>query len=169
MYETQKELDVLQRLLDDSHRGAGSHLRSVITDDRRLRAGELSERLHGMCLLVLATASADARPVAGPVDGYFLHGEWYCSSARKSVRVRLLATRPAVSAVHLPGEEFAVSVHGVAELFELADPRRGVFRQAMLDHHLPLQGPDFETWLDSVDPVGIRIVASKMFVFSQRS
>jgi hypothetical protein len=35
----------------------------------------------------------------------------------------------------------------------------------MLDHYLPLQGPDFEEWLEGMDAVGARIVADKMFTF----
>jgi hypothetical protein len=80
--------------------------------------------------------------------------------------MRHLAARPAVSATYLAGEELAVTVHGRAELFELADPARGELRQAMLDHYLPLQGPEFETWLDDIDPVAARIAAEKMFIFA---
>ena len=36
----------------------------------------------------------------------------------------------------------------------------------MLDHYLPLQGPEFETWLGRSDPVGARIAAEKMFTFA---
>jgi len=80
--------------------------------------------------------------------------------------MRHLAARPAVSATYLAGEELAVTVHGRAELFELADPARGELRQAMLDHYLPLQGPEFETWLDDLDGVAARIAAEKMFIFA---
>src|ERR1700738_5010058 len=59
------------------------------------------------------------RRLAGPVDGYFLHGTFWFSSGRNSVRMRHLAARPAVSATHLPGEELAVTVHGRADLFEV--------------------------------------------------
>jgi hypothetical protein len=119
-----------------------------------------------MRLLVLATVTADGRPLAGPVDGYLLHGSFYFSSGRGSVRMRHLATRPACSATHLPGEEFAVTVHGRAEVFEVADPAHGELRQAMLDHYLPLQGPAFETWLDHENALGARIQAEKMFTFA---
>jgi hypothetical protein len=79
--------------------------------------------------------------------------------------MRHLAARPAVSASHLPGEQLAVSVHGRAELFELASPSGAELRQAMLDHYLPRQGPEFETWLDHLDALGARIEAEKMFTF----
>jgi nitroimidazol reductase NimA-like FMN-containing flavoprotein (pyridoxamine 5'-phosphate oxidase superfamily) len=169
MLETPEELDSLQQILDRSAAGAGPHLRDIITDDRRLSAAQLSEKLQGMRLLVVATVTADGRPLAGPVDGYLLHGSFYFSSGRNSVRMRHLAARPAVSATYLPGEELAVTVHGRAELFDVNDPSRGELRQAMLGHYLPLQGPAFETWLDQADAVGARIAADKIFTFSQNS
>jgi hypothetical protein len=163
--ETPEELDVLQRLLDSSAAGAGTHLRNIITDDRRLSAVQLCGRLAGMQLLTVATVTGDGRPLAGPVDGYFLHGSFYFSSGRESVRMRHLAARPSVSATHLAGEQFAVSVHGRAELFEVNDPARGELRQAMLDHYLPLQGEAFRAWLDQADALGARIEADRLFTF----
>jgi Pyridoxamine 5'-phosphate oxidase len=165
MGETPDELEDLQRLLDDSAAGAGPHLRGIITDDRRLNAAELSRRLQGMCLLVVATTTRDGRPLAGPVDGYFLHGSFYFSSGRESVRMRHLATRPAVSATHIPGDHLAITVHGRAELFELSGPDGAELRQSMLDYYLPRQGPEFETWLDDLDAIGARIRAEKVFTF----
>jgi hypothetical protein len=31
---------------------------------------------------------------------------------------------------------------------------------------VPRQGPEFETWLNQVNPVGARIAAEKMFTFA---
>jgi hypothetical protein len=165
MLETPEELRRLQALLDASMASAGPHLRAIISDERRLSAGELVDRLHGMRLLVLATVTADGRPLAGPVDGYFVHGTFWFSSGRDSVRMRHLAARPAVSATHLPGEELAVTVHGRAERFTLDAPDFADVRQAMLDEYLPKQGPSFEDWLDNPDALGARIVPEKMFTF----
>jgi len=169
MLETPEELGNLQRLLDRSMAGAGDHLRGIITGERRLSAADLAGRLQGMRLLTVATVTADGRPLAGPVDGYFLHGTFWFSSGRNSVRMRHLAARPAVSATHLPGEELAVSVHGRAELVELRDPAAGELRQAMLDWYVPRQGPEFESWLDALDAVAARIEPAKMFTFSMES
>jgi nitroimidazol reductase NimA-like FMN-containing flavoprotein (pyridoxamine 5'-phosphate oxidase superfamily) len=166
MLETPEEMDRLQQLLDRSAAAAGPHLRGIITGDRRLSAARVCEILQGLRLLVVATVTADGRPLAGPVDGYFLHGSFYFSSGRDSVRMRHLAARPAVSATYLPGESLAVTVHGRAELFDVNDPARGELRQAMLDHYLPLQGPDFQAWLDRADAVGACIAAEKMFTFA---
>jgi general stress protein 26 len=164
--ETPEELERLQELLDASMASAGPHLRDIIGEERRLSAPALVKRLEGLCLLVLATVTADGRPLTAPVDGYFLHGTFWFSSGRDSVRMRHVAARPAVSATHLPGENLAVTVHGRAERFELDDPEFRELRQAMLDEYLPKQGPSFESWLDDADAVGARIVPQKMFVFS---
>jgi general stress protein 26 len=169
MLETAEELDTLQRLLDLSMAGAGEHLRGIITGERRLSAAELAGRLQGMRLLVVATVTADGRPLAGPVDGYFLHGTFWFSSGRNSVRMRHLAARPAVSATYLPGEELAVTVHGRAELTGLREPAAAELRQAMLDWYVPRQGPEFETWLDALDAVAARIEPEKIFTFSAGS
>ena len=165
MLETPEELAGLQELLDASMAAAGPHLRGIISEERRLGAPELAERLQGMRLLVLATVTADGRPLAGPVDGYFLHGAFWFSSGRDSVRMRHLAVRPAVSATHLPGEDLAVTVHGRAELLDLHDPLGEELRRAMLDEYVPKQGPAFGEWLDDLDGVAARIAPQKMFTF----
>jgi hypothetical protein len=167
VHETPEELAGLQRLLDDSAATGGAHLTEIINTERRLTAAQLCDRLTGMRLLTVATVTADSRPLAGAVDGYLLHGTWYFSSGRSSVRMQHLRTRPAISAVYLPSEGLQVSVHGHAELFELSDSTHGLLlRQAMIDHYLPIQGPSFEEWMDSSDEaIGARIVATKMFTF----
>ena len=148
--------------------GAGEHLRGIITGERRLSAADLAGRLEGMRLLTVATVTADGRPLAGPVDGYFLHGTFWFSSGRNSVRMRHLAARPAVSATHLPGEELAVTVHGRAELLDLRDPAAAELRQAMLDWYVPRQGPEFESWLNALDAVAARVEPAKMFTFAMK-
>ena len=145
--------------------GAGEHLRGIITGERRLSAAELAGRLQGMRLLTVATVTADGRPLAGPVDGYFLHGTFWFSSGRNSVRMRHLAARPAVSATHLPGEELAVTVHGRAVPVDVRAPEGAGFRQALLDIYVPRYGPEWEQFLDS-GPVYARIEAERMFTFS---
>ena len=172
MLETQEEIDRLQQLLDRSAAGAGPHMRDIITGERRLTAEQVCEKLRGMRLLVLATVTADGRPLTGAVDGYFLHGSFWFSSGANSVRMRHLAARPAVSATYLPGEELAVTVHGRAELFDMRESsaRARELRQAMLDHYLPLQGPGFQEWLDKDETIrAARIAADKMFTFSMET
>jgi uncharacterized pyridoxamine 5'-phosphate oxidase family protein len=164
--ETPQELDHLQALLDRSAAGAGPHLRGIITGSHRLSADGVCERLRGMRVIVVATVTADGRPLAGPVDGYLLRGKLCFSSGRDSVRMRHLAARPAVSASYIEQDDLAVTVHGRAELFDVLGSDGADFRQAMLDHYLPLQGPAFEDWLAEADPVGARITANRMFTYT---
>jgi Pyridoxamine 5'-phosphate oxidase len=160
MYETAEDLARLQDLLDRSYAGAGSHLRSVITEERRLDAAALAGRLDGMSLLVLATVTKDGRPINGPVDGIFFRGAFHFGSAPNSIRFRHIAKRPYVSATHLPREEFAVTVHGKAVPVEAT----GDFRQALLGIYVPRYGAEWEEFLDS-GPVYARIDAERMFTF----
>ncbi len=165
MRETPDDLNRLQMVLDASAAAAGPHLRDVISEDRRLTAAQVCERLQGMRLLVLATSTADGRPLVGPVDGYFIHGDFSFSSGKDSVRMRHIAARPHVSATYLPGEQLAITVHGRAEIFDLNDPEHPELRQAMLDHYLPTAGEGFRDWVDSGDSYGARIRTDKMFTF----
>src|SRR6185436_4123383 len=132
MHETPEDLAALQGLLDRSYAAAGAHLRRIITPERRLAADEVVERLTGMCLLALATATADGRPVVGPVDGIFFRGAFHFGSSPESVRFRHIGARPHVSATHLPGEELAVTVHGRAERVDLSRDGDLELRQAYL-------------------------------------
>lgn len=130
MYETPDHLAALHELLDASHARAGAHLRSILTDDKRIGAAELCELLTGMNLLALATVTAAGEPRVGAVDGHFHRGHWYFGSAHESVRFRHLRVRPQVSATHTRGEELAVVVHGRAAEIDLAeDEHEGLRRQ----------------------------------------
>ena len=142
--------------------GAGEHLRGIITGERRLSAADLAGRLPGMRLLTVATVTADGRPLAGPVDGYFLHGTFWFSSGRNSVRMRHLAARPAVSATHLPGEELAVTVHGRAVQADVGEGSD--LRRTLLDIYVPRYG---EEWAEMLErgAVYARIEAERMFAF----
>jgi hypothetical protein len=82
--ETPDEIVALQQVLDESADSAGAHLRGIISQERRLTAVQLCDELQGMRLLVLGTATADGRPLVGPVDGYFIHRSFWFSSGRKS-------------------------------------------------------------------------------------
>jgi hypothetical protein len=164
MHETSADLTALQALLDRSAAGAGEHLRSIITAERRLTAAEACARLQGMVLLALATVTADGRPLVGPVDGIFYRGAFHFGSAPDSVRFRHIARRPHVSATHLPGEELAVTVHGRAVRIDVRSADNAGFRKTLLDVYVPRYGAQWESFLDS-GPVYARIDADRMFTF----
>jgi Pyridoxamine 5'-phosphate oxidase len=165
VHETEADLIAMQTLLDRSYAAAGQHLLRIHSPERRLRAEQVADRLQGMCLLALATVTADGRPVVGPVDGIFYRGAFHFGSAPDSVRFRHISARPSVSATHLPGEELAVTVHGRAIPVDVRDEDAAGFRQALLDIYVPRYGPQWEAdFLDS-GPVYARIEPDRMFTF----
>lgn len=163
MHETDQDLEKLQRLLDRSYKAAGSHLLAIHTPERRLDGAGVAERLTGMCLLALATVTADHRPIVGPVDGIFYRGSFHFGSAPHSLRLRHLAKRPQVSATHLPGEHLAVTVHGRAVPINLADPKAAGLRATLLDIYVPRYGPAWENFMSQAQYM--RITAERMFAF----
>lgn len=165
MHETPDDLARLQEVLDRSAAAGGAHLREIISDERRLTAEQVSERLTGMTLLVLSTATADGRPIGGPVDGIFYRGRFHFGSSPESVRFRHIRRGSAVSATHLPGEHLNVTVHGRAEMVDVSPTGDAGFRRALLDVYVPRYGAEWEAFLDS-GPVYARIEPEKMFTFS---
>jgi hypothetical protein len=165
LHETAEDLTTLQELLDSSYAAAGPHLLSIITPQRRVRAVDLAARLQGMRLLALATATADGRPIVGPVDGVFYRGSFHFGSSPDSVRFRHIRRRPAVSATHLPSEQFAVTVHGRAVEVDLRAAAGSGLRGALLEVYAPRYGAaEWEEFVDS-GPVYARIEAERMFTF----
>ena len=164
MHESSADLARLQEALDRSYAEAGPHLLRIITPERRLSAAQVAERLTGMCLLALATVTADGRPVVGPVDGIFFRGSFHFGSSPDSLRFRHIRARPQVSATHLPSEELAVTVHGRAVPVDVQSASGAEFRQAVLDIYVPRYGPGWEKFLDS-GPVYARIDAERIFTY----
>jgi len=166
VHESPADIEALQDLLDRTYAAAGAHLLRIHTPERRLDAQQVVQRLDGMCLLVLATVTADCRPIVGPVDGIFYRGAFHFGSSPDSVRFRHIRTRPNVSATHLPGEELAITVHGRAVPVDIHDDREVGFRQTLLEVYVPRYGPEWEEeFLDS-GPVYARIDAERMFTFA---
>lgn len=165
MHETPEDLAELQRVIDLSFDGAGSHLRTIATPERRLDAAELARRLTGMRLLVLATSTRDGRPINGPVDGIFYRGRFHFGSSPESLRFRHLSARPAVSATHLPGESMAVTVHGDAEMLDVHAPENAEFKRTLLDIYTPRYGDEWAAMLDS-GAWYARINARRVFTFT---
>jgi len=165
MHETDEDLAALQVLLDRSYANAGEHLLRIHTPEHRLTAEEVCARLTGMRLLALATVSSAGRPIVGPVDGIFFRGAFHFGSAPDSVRFRHIQARPHVSATHLPGEDFAVTVHGRAVPLDVGAEENAVFRQTLLDVYVPRYGEEWSHFLDS-GPAYARIDAERMFSYA---
>jgi len=159
MRETSEDLDRLQAVLDESHAQGGAHLRSIITDERRLSARAIADRLTGMTLLTLATTTRDGAPIAGPVDGILYRGEFWFGSAPNSLRFRHIRKRPRVSATHLPGEHLGVTVHGTAHIEGVPAALPDEFQSVCV-------GIYGETWHDwGEEALYARIEPRRMFTF----
>jgi uncharacterized pyridoxamine 5'-phosphate oxidase family protein len=171
VHETPEDIAALQELLDRSYAGAGAHLRSITTPERRVSAEDLVELLTGMCLLVVATVTADGRPIAGPLDGVFYRGAFHFGTAPNSVRYRHLQARPHVSATHLPREELAVTVHGRAVPVDVHAPEGRGFRETLFEIYGPRFGDEeWDRFLEGGSdpanaPVHTRIEPARMFTF----
>jgi len=142
MYETPDDLDQLQRLLDDSHAAAEGHHRSIFDDAHRVAAADLATMLAGVQVLCVATVTARGEPRVAPVDGLFYRGRWHFGSSPDSVKFRHLRRRPAVSAAHVRGEEFAVIAHGRARELDLSSPGNEGFRRYLIETY----GGSWEDW-----------------------
>jgi hypothetical protein len=140
MRETPEELAALQRLLDDSFARASEHLVSIMTPERRLTAARLVAELPSPAVLNLATVTARGEPRLSAVDGHFLHGRWYFTTAARSPKVWQLRARPAVSASYTPRDGHGVFCHGRAVLLSGAD------REMLRQHFIATYGQDPEEW-----------------------
>jgi hypothetical protein len=165
MHETPADLEAMQAVLDASYAGANPHLLRIHDAEHRLDAAGIAERLQGMVLLTLSTVTRDGRPITGPVDGIFYRGAFHFGSSPDSVRFRHIRARPQVSATHLPGEHLAVSVHGRAELVDMAAPEHAGLRRTILDIYLPRYGAEWETNIMDSGAAYARIEADRMFAF----
>lgn len=141
MHETPEEIERLQRLLDDSYERSGEHLRSIITQERRLSAEDVCHELQGMTLLSLATVTARCEPIVSPVDGVFFCGRFWFGSSEKSVRFRHIRERPQVSATHTRGEELVVTVHGTATEIDKGSADGLAYREVLREVY-----PQFDSW-----------------------
>jgi len=115
MKETAAEVTELQQLLDAAYQRSTEHLQNIITDSRRLDAGELVRVLTGMCTLNLATVTARGEPRISAVDGHFLHARWVFTTSGSAAKARHLKVRPAASVSYVDGERIGVFSHGRVE------------------------------------------------------
>lgn len=129
----------MQSLLDASYADAGGHVHATIPSERRLTAEQLVERVEGMRIMVVATVTADGRPLTGPVDAFVIHGAIWFSSSPSSTKVRHLRARPACSATYVDGIRTVLIAHGDVRF---TDPRaHGDVFDLLLGQY-----PDFEEW-----------------------
>ncbi|HZI98788.1 MAG TPA: pyridoxamine 5'-phosphate oxidase family protein [Actinomycetales bacterium] len=135
MKETSQELGWLQRLLDSSHARSTGHLRSIVDDDTRLTAPDVTDLMTGMRVLSLATVTAAGEPRISAVDGHFLHARWVFSTSGTAAKARHLRRQPAVSVACVEGEEVAVFTHGRVEFIEEAHVDFEEIHHHLVEHY----------------------------------
>ncbi len=140
MHETAAELRSLQDLLDASFAAASEHLVSIMAPQRRPSAEQLVADLPSPAVLNIATVTARGEPRISAVDGHFIHGHWYFTTAAPSPKAVQLRARPAISASWTPRDGYGMFCHGTAA--GLAGAEREMLRQ----HFLATYGADPDVW-----------------------
>jgi hypothetical protein len=140
MWETTEEMTAMQHLLDVSFERASTHLKSIMSTERRLNAERLVAELPSPAVLNIATVTAKGEPRVSAVDGHFIHGRWQWTTDASSPKVRHLLARPAISASYTPRDGFGVFCHGQAVLLD------GAEKQQLRDHFIATYGQDPEQW-----------------------
>lgn len=162
MYENPEDLERLQRLLDDSYAAAGPHLRSVITEERRLDAAGVVAEMGAMRVMALATTTARGEPRVGPVDGLFYRGRLHFGSGARSLRFRHIRARPAVSASVIDGERLQITVHGRAREVSPAED------QGLASFLIGVYGREaWDSWMSALP--WARIEPARMITFRNRT
>lgn len=115
------DMHELQALIDGSFGRSSEHLRSIMTPERRLSAERIAAELPCPAILNLATVTARGEPRLSAVDGHFLDGHWYFTTAIDSPKAIALLARPAVSASFTPRDGYGVFCHGHAVLLDGAE------------------------------------------------
>jgi nitroimidazol reductase NimA-like FMN-containing flavoprotein (pyridoxamine 5'-phosphate oxidase superfamily) len=121
MREIPDDLARLQRTLDQSYTAAGTHLRSVFSDERRMSTEQIVRALRGVFVLNLATIDGAGAPLVSPIDGLFYRGHFWFGFPPGAARIRHVRARPQVSAAYTAGEDLCVVAHGLAHEVEESD------------------------------------------------
>ena len=161
MRETAQELAALAQLIDASFAAASAHLRGIMAPERRLSAEQIVADIPSPALLNLATVTARGEPRLSAVDGHFLHGRWYFTTAGDSPKARHVAARPAVSASYTPRDGYGIFCHGDARLLDGRD------RQELIEHCTSVYGRSPETFGEGVAYVRIDPTWLVGFAFSE--
>ena len=167
MEETAADLAAMQRLIDGSHAAAGSHMRTIFDERRRLSAAQVAAELTGMQILALSTVTAAGEPRVAPVDGHLYRGKFHFGSGHDSMRFRHLRARPAVSAAAIRGEDLCVIVHGRAVELDIGAPVNAAFLDHVVGVYRDRYGPEWREF--ALEAAWARIEPERMYTFVNRT
>ena len=149
MRETPEELAALQELIDASFAAASDHLRGIMAPERRLSAARIVAEVPSPAVLNVATVTRRGEPRISALDGHFLHGRWYFTTAGDSPKAMQLRARSAVSASYTPRDGYGIFCHGDARLVD------GDERQALIEHCTRVYGQSPEAFGEGIAYVRI--------------
>jgi hypothetical protein len=161
MHETPGELAALQRLIDESFGRASAHLRGIMEPQRRLTATQIVADIPSPAVLNVATVTRRGEPRISALDGHFLRGRWYFTTAGDSPKARQLRARPAVSASYTPRDGYGIFCHGDATFLD------GAERQLLIDHCTRVYGQSPESFGEGIAYVRIEPKWLVGFAFSE--
>jgi hypothetical protein len=161
MHETPEELATLQQLIDASFAAASDHLRAIMEPQRRLTAERIIAEVPSPAVLNVATVTRRGEPRLSALDGHFLHGRWYVTTAGNSPKAKQIAARSAVSASYTPRDGYGIFCHGDATMVE------GDERQMLIDHCTRVYGRSPETFGEGIAYVRIQPKWFVGFAFSE--
>ena len=95
------------------------------------------------------------------MDGWFLHGRFYFSSAGSSVRIRGLQKLPRASIAFFDAERFLINAHGPVVLLAKGDPGVDEIDEVFRGHY---GGSAFD-WGEG--SVYVRLDADRFFTYSR--
>lgn len=96
VFETEAELDTLQRLLDSSFENAKERMTIKYGSNQRLSATQLAG-FRGVKLLATGSVNSQGEPRVAPRSATFLHGKFYLAANVNSTMVRRLWINPKIA------------------------------------------------------------------------
>jgi len=161
MQETQKDLQRLQTLIDQSIAQAGGFLRkSLQMPEKSLSAEQLVRYLQGIKVVAMASVTAKGEPRVAPVGSLFYRSRFYIPTVATAARTRHLLKRPAASLTHYLGVDLAIIVHGRAALL----PADHADFATLDDLHHESAGNSVQDWGEGVY---LRIDADTLYTFAR--
>jgi general stress protein 26 len=142
MFETDRELDALQSMLDAHLASANPHMLSIVTPDRRLTARQVATYLQGTKHVAFATVTSRGEPRVSPLDALFIHGRFTMSTGIEATKLKHLRRNPGCSLVHVDGDRIAVVANGTVEWITRDHPDHDEVHAAWTKNY----GSDPYTW-----------------------
>ena len=87
MFESQVEIEQLQRLFDETLARANAHMQSVVAPERRLSARQVVAYLQGTRHVAFDTVTPGGEPRVSPLDALFIHGRFTMGTDAGAARI----------------------------------------------------------------------------------